>query len=388
MKRNSRSQVERLLLKRLEEERHERNIKSKQKAQLLRTLKHPSAHKLVTTTPPPERGNRKARRKRYKEIRLPPNLDLITGYAETIEVIKDISYTSLVEKRPIFLNFDDVKTIKPAALLLLLAETNRCRLIHGSDKVTGNYPHEARIERMLDGTGFFKLLGVVSRLKKRPKRYPLEYVEFVSHTDEVKGTVRKFREALLGTTITLSPKAKSRLYRSLTEAMLNVRHHAYPTGSRKTHPERGRWWLAGHVNRKSRELMIMFCDLGVGIPATLPKIYPMEIIRAALAILPGVRPNDGQMIQAAMKLGRTRTAEENRGRGLNDLRSLVDQAGSGELHIFSSKGYYCYRPNGEEKVKNYSKGIGGTLIKWTVPLDAITDWTGNDLDYDETTENN
>lgn len=319
---------------------------------------------------------------------LPQNLDLISDYEETAKVIKEISFISLVEKRPIFLNFDDVKTIKPEALLLLLAETNRCRLIHGSDKVTGNYPNEARIERMLDGTGFFKLLGVASRLKKRPKRYPLEYVEFVSHTDEVKGTVRKFREALLGTTITLSPKAKGRLYRSLTEAMLNVKHHAYPKGSRKMHPEKGRWWLAGHVNRKSRELMIMFCDLGVGIPATLPKIYPMEIIRATLALLPGVRPNDGEMIEAAMKLGRTRTAEQNRGRGLNDLRSLVDQAGSGALHIFSGKGYYCYRPNGEEKVKNFRKGIGGTLIKWTVPLDAITDWTGDDLDYDETTENN
>ena len=56
----------------------------------------------------------------------------------------------------------------------------------------------------------------------------MEYIDFVSGTNEVTGTVKNFRESILGKEITMTPHIKSRLYRALTEAMLNVSHHAYP----------------------------------------------------------------------------------------------------------------------------------------------------------------
>lgn len=322
----------------------------------------------------------------HEEIPLPNNLDLVSAFEETAETTRQIRRLVLKEKRSVILNFDGVKTLKPAAMLLLLAEIHRCRLIHGADRITGTYPIEGKIERMLDATGFFSLLGVAPRKKAKKNRYPMEYVDFVSNTHEVKGTVKAFREKLLGTSIVMTAQAKSKLYRVISEAMLNVSYHAYPRGSAKTNPQRGRWWLAGHVNRRSKELMIMFCDLGVGIPRTLPKLYPMELIRNLLSVLPGLNPNDGQMIQAAMQLGRTRTGLTNRGKGLNDLRSFVDNAGAGELHIFSGHGHYQYNPSKGEHVRNYATGIAGTLIKWTVPMSAITDWAGNGNEDEDTTE--
>lgn len=216
----------------------------------------------------------------------------------------------------------------------------------------------------------------------------MEYVDFVSNTHEVKGTVKDFREKLLGTSIVMNPQAKNKLYRVLTEAMLNVSYHAYPLSAAKTNPQRGRWWLAGHVNRRSKELMIMFCDLGVGIPRTLPKLYKMEVISSLLSLLPGINPNDGQMIQAAMQLGRSSAKQTNRGKGLNDLRSFVDNAGAGELHIFSGHGHYIYKPGHGELAHNYGTGIAGTLIKWTVPMSAVTNWAGNGDEDDDTTEDN
>lgn len=322
----------------------------------------------------------------HTEITLSNNLDLITAFEATAETTRQIRRLVLKEKRSVILNFDGVKTLKPAAMLLLLAEIHRCRLIHGVDRITGTYPIEAKIERMLDATGFFSLLGVAPRKKTKKNRYPMEYVDFVSNTHEVKGTVKIFREKLLGTSIVMTSQAKSKLYRCISEAMLNVSYHAYPRGSTKTNPQRGRWWLAGHVNRRSKELMIMFCDLGVGIPQTLPKLYPMELIRNLLSVLPGFNPNDGQMIQAAMELGRTRTGLTNRGKGLNDLRSFVDNAGGGELHIFSGHGHYQYNPNKGVQVRNYGTGIAGTLIKWTVPMMSVTNWAGDGNDDEDTTE--
>lgn len=367
---------ERQIQRRLEFERHSHNLYEKQKRQ----------DKRRSISGQQKSGISHKRRKKntfdqtqafLEEIPLPNNLDLITSFEEVAKITREIRRIALRDKKSLVLNFDLVRSLKPAALLLLLAEIHRCRLIHGAERVTGNYPNEPRIERMLDATGFFKLLGVVPRNKAKLNKYPMEYVDFVSNIHEVKGTVKTFREKLLGTSITMTPSAKSRLYRVISEAMLNVSYHAYPRNASKTNPQRGRWWLAGHVNRRSKELMIMFCDLGVGIPRTLPKLYRMETIRQILSILPGVNPNDGQMIQAAMELGRSRSGLTNRGRGLNDLRSFVDNAGSGDLHIFSGHGHYHYNPLTGERIKNYGIGIAGTLIKWTVPMAAVTNWAGD-----------
>lgn len=371
------------ILRSIERKRHLRALYSKEK----KRKKNRSFAGTLHGTPQTGRGYKSGVSEvHHEEIRLPNNLDLVNGFEETARTTRLIRTFVLKEKKPVILDFSEVKTLKPAAMLLLLAEIHRCRLIHGHDRITGTYPTEPRIERMLDCTGFFSLLGVAPRKKAKRAKYPMEYVDFVSNTHEVKGTVKEFREKLLGTSIVMTSQARSKLYRVISEAMLNVSYHAYPRGSAKTNPQRGRWWLAGHVNRRSKELMIMFCDLGVGIPRTLPKLYKMEMIRNLLSILPGVNPNDGQMIQAAMELGRTRTGLTNRGKGLNDLRSFVDNAGVGELNIFSGHGHYQYKPGQGELVRNYATGIAGTLIKWTVPMSAITNWVGNGDDDDDTTE--
>lgn len=308
---------------------------------------------------------------------VPKNLDLVRNYAETAEFIRDMRRSVLHHNRRVYLVFNDAERIRPAALLLLLAEIHRCRLSHGPNMVTGTYPNNPNLERLMCRTGFFKLLNVKERTTLKVRGFPVEYIEFRSNNKLDTAEPKRLRTELLGDSITMHPKVRSRLYRSLTEAMINVGQHAYPQSSVKSHPVKKRWWLAGHVNKRKKELMVTFCDLGVGIPETLPKIYTWERIRSALSLLPGIRPNDGQMIEAAMTIGRSRTREEHRGRGLNDLRSLIDQAGSGELYIFSRKGRYRYRAGGDEEAFNSNISINGTLIKWSVPLDRVTDWIGN-----------
>lgn len=321
------------------------------------------------------------------DLMVPEELDLIKNFDETTEFIHDIRTIALKEKRPVRLVFDNVKRIKPAALLLLLAELHRARLIHGPIRVTGTYPKEKRLEKMLSATGFFSILGVAPRNKNKTNtQYPLEYIKFVSEDRTTQGTARRLREQLFGDVVTIEPKPRRQLSRAIDEAMLNAGQHAYPLGSLNDHPEKGRWWLAGHVNKRSGELMVMFCDLGVGIPRTLPKRYPIELILAALSYVPGIRPNDAEMIQAGMTIGRTRTKEENRGKGLNDLRRFIDESGIGELHIFSRKGHFHYKPGHEEKLRNSDTSVGGTLIQWSVPLKEISNWTG--VAEDETDSNN
>jgi len=356
---------------RLEVERFESRLESarKRKNRFRRLSGHRlSQFEVVLPAPQVNRGPR------WINLRLPKVLDLITNFEETADFVHEMCSIALGEGRPVRLLFDEAKQIKPTALLLLLAELHRCRLVKGASRVTGTYPEDERLERMMDATGFFGLLGVVSRVEKRTQVRNVEYIKFISEDKLDEHVPKTLRQSLLGEDISMNIIARKKLFRALSEAMINVGQHAYPAETRRRQRIQGRWWLNGTINKPRNELMIAFCDLGIGISRTLPKLYTWERIRGALALLPGINPNDGEMIQAAMTLGRSQTGEINRGKGLNDLRSFIDQSGTGELHIFSRHGAYRYSARGSEKVQNYRRPINGTLIKWTVPIDQVTNW--------------
>lgn len=372
------------ILRRLEAKRFERRLHSKEKKLARNRCETGSPHK--ARTPKEEsRFHRGIARGVDKDaprriiLEVPKVLDLTTNYDETAEFVRDIRIAVLRQKHFLLLDFNLTERIYPTALLLLLAEIHRCRLLHGNDRVTGTYPKSQALERLFIRTGFFELLGVKPKIKASAMSYPMEYIRFHSDRRLDASMPRRLREELLGDKVAMHPKAGRRLYRALTEAMINVGQHAYPDYAVKAHAIRGRWWMAGHVNKSKKELMITFCDLGVGIPDTLPKLHAWEKIHSALSILPGIKPNDGEMIKAGMILGRSRTREQHRGRGLNDLRSFIDTAGAGEMYIFSRKGRYRYRAGNDEDVWNSNISISGTFIKWTVPLACVTDW----VDIDE-----
>jgi hypothetical protein len=316
---------------------------------------------------------------RYKDIILPEILDLTNPNDLTLELVRDIRKIVLIERRSVRLIFNEARDILPGSLLLLLAEIHRCRLIHGNSKLTGTYPEKgSSLEKLLHATGFFSLLNVKSSVENEPKRYPVEHVQFISDVKPPIGLNKRFRESMFGEKIEINMRMRKHIFRAIGEAIINVGQHAYPNDSRQMHPTRNRWWLSGHINKINSQMTIMFCDLGVSIPRTLPKRYPMEIIGSVLSILPGIKLNDGQMIKAGMAIGRSQTYESNRGKGLNDMRRIIDEAGEGELHIFSRKGCYRYSPGKPDQIRNFDIAVDGTLIKWTVPLNKVTEWREGD----------
>ena len=319
------------------------------------------------------------RRGEWIDLMVPETLCLDTNYDETVGLVRQMRILALRQRRPVRLVFESVKQVKASALLLVLAEIHRCRLVRGHSLVTGTYPNDVKLERMLTAMGFFDVLGVRKRVEVK-RTYPMNYIKFSSGDRLKEHEARKLRTELLGDKIEMQIKPRKRLQRAITEAMLNAIQHAYPKETLRSNPGRNRWWLGGTYNRKTKDLTVMFCDLGVGIPATVTRLYLIEHIRAALSLLPGIKVDDGQMIAAAMALGRTRTGEQGRGKGLNDLRKFIDQAGGGELKIFSKKGSYTYFAGGKELSANYQYSIGGTLIRWRVPIANVTDWSGGESD--------
>ncbi len=386
-------------LRHLIEERFRSNLQSKQKRQARRRLEtrraqHAAAKRLqegiesnkaVVAVRRKLKSEARGKTARVKErtsrfeLLVPETLDLFTEYDQTARFLAGIRDIALRKRRNVQLIFDDAKNIHPGAMLCLVSECYRCRNIDSKNpRVSGNYPADPRIKRILQDIGFFDLLEVHNPLPLQSDNFPLEYIKVFSGNRAVGEQADRLKAALLGDAIQMDPAASTKLYRGLTEAMTNVVHHAYPSEiSSGVARLKNRWWLVGHVDKDKRELMVMFFDQGVGIPATLPLRYPGEYLNTILAGLHLLDPNDGDLIRAAMRITRSQTSESHRGRGLNDFRAFINECGGGSLRIISRRGLYTYTADGNETSAALKVNLGGTLIEWTVPLESISNWRGD-----------
>jgi hypothetical protein len=273
------------------------------------------------------------------------------------------------------LDFEETKSISSAAILYLVAEIDRCRKVAGVAMLTGTYPRDKNLHRQMRDSGFFDALGVKSKIDLAPKVFPLEYIKVQSGTQADGRLAVELRKALFGPHEEQLPRDKrGSFFRGLTEAMTNVSQHAYPDdwdfGAVKV-IKKG-WWMLGHINKLRKELKIMIVDQGIGIPKSLPRTH-RDIIPALLAALK-LEVSDGAMIHAAMEVGRSRMGQTHRGKGLNDLKQIIDICQAGTLRILSRKGEYSYRVrNGRSSsiVQGHAVALNGTLVEWTIPLDAI-----------------
>ncbi|ARU06118.1 hypothetical protein CCO03_16860 [Comamonas serinivorans] len=177
---------------------------------------------------------------------------------------------------------------------------------------------------------------------------------------------------MLGEDLQMPKPIGKMVFRALSEAMQNVHHHAYQKKQITRLGLKGRWWLGAQLSKRKNFFELTFYDAGVGIPKTLHRKYPLEHIRSILSLLPGMEPDDAQMIKAAVELGRSRTNQSHRGKGLLDIHRLITTVGVGALTIFSRYGQYRYEPlKGGEAIRNDGAFIEGTLIKWELPLDKV-----------------
>jgi hypothetical protein len=167
-----------------------------------------------------------------------------------------------------------------------------------------------------------------------------------------------------------------KMYRSVSEALTNVTQHAYMetrmdgSGS----PIDSGWWM--FVRQQPDELVVNFCDLGVGVPYSVPKLekhqsWLQERLSTAFAAVGVDNHRDGETIQVTVAEKRSRFRATHRGNGFGNMLESIVIADSGVLVIHSNRGMYTYRREaGEEtqETRNYHDSLYGTLIVWRIKL--------------------
>lgn len=281
--------------------------------------------------------------------------------------LSEIKTAVLIDRRRVYIDFSQTIKMISDGTLLFYAELYRLtQATKPKRMISCSYPKDEIVTQVLQQVGILGLLG-----KSSTKSIDHETVK---HWHTATGTkvngeeVAPILEFYEGT-IAL-PIVTSALYGGLVEAMSNCRHHAYPEDRKRTVgevEEDPRWWMFSQ--EREGMLSVAFCDLGIGIPTSLAREvkWTWSLIRLILAKM-GLTESDGSLVRAAFELGRSQTGEAHRGKGLQNIREVLDYKRKGNLMVQSGRGLYIYQPNGLNDVLDFPQSIPGTLITWSIPI--------------------
>ncbi|MHB8580513.1 MAG: ATP-binding protein [Ignavibacteriaceae bacterium] len=259
------------------------------------------------------------------------------------------------------IDFSDTRKMWASGTLLFKAELYRLQRITGGKTRLGCIsPRNSKVSQVLKKTGIFKLL------RHRSKEVP-SYADVIhwyhAHGNQVDGT--KYDNVLGRYDGVIPDVVANGLYLGLTEAMTNCHHHAYieqrQDGLNQV-DEPQDWWMFSQ--ERDGRLTVVFCDLGVGIPQTLPLKQPDWWERMKMRM---GSPTDAQAIDEAIKESHSRTKKHYRGKGLGQMVRVIERTPKAVLFLHSNRGRYVYR-NGNSDIQNFGDSILGTLIAWSVPV--------------------
>ncbi|RTE66990.1 ATP-binding protein [Amphritea opalescens] len=304
-------------------------------------------------------------------FRVPGSIDYYhkDNYELTNSFLEDVRDCALRANRRIYLNFSDTQYISAAAMLSFLAEidviTKKSRL--GVRAVSFNHPKDPKMESILKQVGFYDLL-------KKETRKTKEYddVTFWKYTSGACSEPILAKDMIADIKNELERSASKKLYRGFVEAMSNSVEHAYIDDNIHCEADNtAKWWTFAGI--RDSELVVVICDKGVGIPLTLPKTQGASQIEELFDLLgfEFFKAKDSTYIQAASSLSRTRTGKSYRGKGLTDMKQVIDSIGTGFMSISSNYGKYMYKGTEgmiKEVTIDHKRSVSGTIVEWVIPL--------------------
>jgi hypothetical protein len=285
----------------------------------------------------------------------------------TLEFIRLI--TDKIMRRPITIDFTHTLVMYPTGVLLLTAELDRLhRHLKSAFSVTILVEAGSINEQVLDQVGISALCGRSDATDPETLDESVRHWRYATG-ERMNDAPGRALERFEGR---LSDAIQTGMWKGLSEAVVNSVQHAYLAERNDgiagcTQP---RWWMFSQV--REGDLTVAVCDLGIGIPRSLPMVWGAPRVADLLSRFGLVRP-DLAAVRAALEIGATRTSEENRGRGLPQIWLEMKGLGNARTLLLSNKALLSW--NGEiarERAVEFDDSILGTMIVWTVPMAEVS----------------
>ena len=276
-------------------------------------------------------------------IRCPANLSLEENFDEVAKLLREIrSHGARDRNERIYIDFRPIENLTPSSALVLAAELDRWNHLHsGQHKLepVDLAQWHGPVRGLLRDMGFFELLNAPGwGGDDGGDRSSARYVKLRRGGTVDGKAVEDLRELDLDPHISVPNRRL--LFGAVTEAMANVKHHAYPEERGAIGPQF--WWMSAAYDTRTGEVAILIYDQGEGIPATLPRRFG-EWLRQTLP--PEWTKDHARLIEAAHELSRTETRQQNRGLGLEqNIRRYIERLECGGIYrVISGKGEYTVR---------------------------------------------
>ena len=276
-----------------------------------------------------------------------------------------------------YADFSVIEEISAETALIIASEYDSARrLVGGVPPIINHQDWKPGIFDKLYELGFFGIVGLETAAQDRYRDYgDIRMMRFVTGSNTAKLEQTSKEIVVLSDFIEGGRAIKDEvifaLNSALSEGMVNVAKHAYPDDMFEANNHVNAWWVTASADRSNHRLTVVLYDRGATIPVTLPRKSFWERIRAELRIPSLVDKgfeyqHDASYIEGAVRLGETQTGDQWRGEGLQQMKDLVDIAGTGSLTIWSRGGVCRFRPGESPHLENHRHSVGGTLIEWTI----------------------
>ncbi|WP_155945676.1 hypothetical protein [Metapseudomonas resinovorans] len=271
----------------------------------------------------------------------------------------------------VIIDFSNVTQLHPCGTLLFLAEIERLLETPGcGPKFTGTYPQDEVVEQLFQHVGLLSKLGLPSRIPQIDAQNVVPWLYVSGHEGDLRAIPDSLPRIL---TDSSNQELRLALLSGMAEAVANSSEHAYikdREGASKGYPAtKKKWWL--FARQVDEDIAVVICDLGAGIPGTLESNWKEEV-RSYLKTRSGLKREHHKMIELAFTVGKTRTNEKHRGKGLKDILKVVRDHKVGSLGIYSNKGVFSLdNAAGREVSFDEKLSIVGTVIQWSIPIEAF-----------------
>jgi anti-sigma regulatory factor (Ser/Thr protein kinase) len=281
-----------------------------------------------------------------------------------------------------YVDYSEIKEISTAASVIIAAEYDRAKT-HRNE-----IPPAINLDRWSAGAfqklfqmGFFETVGISEDVSDRFNQSgDLKTMRILSGSDATQLEAASQSILLLSEFIDSHSAIPREIFialnTALSEAMSNVTRWAYPKGHTYVYRPVARWWVAATADRRNRTLTVVVYDQGASIPVTFStKPYGKAFIDGLKRLLPGgerfAYEDDGAYIRHATSAGSTGSGQEWRGKGLPQMKELIDLCGSGSLRIVSRGGECIYEHGVGMSEVSRKHALHGTLIEWKLILPEV-----------------
>lgn len=277
---------------------------------------------------------------------------------------------SLERRLRVILDFSDTKVTLVTGTLLFIAELDRIKRILKDDFSVGiDGVRDKRVNQLLCQIGLYALCDVAQPSLSEELLDPTVRHWRYATGERVNEQTNKAFESFEGR---LSPELAKGMWKSVSEAVVNSVEHAYlePRGVNGPRMHSSRWWMFSQ--EKEGQLTVAVCDLGIGIPRSLPIRWEPSLLARVFNSLRGEGP-DLRAIRAALRVGASSTGGDHRGNGLPQIWNTLQSAQNASIQILSNRAQLSW--NGAVKKEfalEFTESIFGTIIIWTVDVNEPT----------------